>query len=1590
VNPCAEGETRSGLDRSIVTGQVLEFLSQTSRRLVILYGRRGSRKSDLIKKWVMPRLDPTIKTEFAECDPDSAEYETGAGSPDRIQSALSEGKTVFLAHADHCLSMTDERYPSVLLNWIQAVEQNQLPGSLVLLVPERSLSNVLTLQNLAPSLLSNILEIEPIGLRDSLLHLTSISEETDLAYDAAAVDLLDAEAQKLLAFDPIELAQGIDQGFRYFKRETNRCVTLDDCQDIGGIPGALDELRKLTFENACERFGPTSENIVQVILVESANCSKASRAFDKTDLALRLGLEASQVDETLMWLCETQRILRRDRVGGFELVPIELNAVVEQNAQVSHKDISRGAGILHDGVRSWSQLGSVLPQKRLDEINSIRQWLITSDEEAALVVRSLLRTAGDEDCKNSVYWLRRIRSRDAQISALLENLFAVLPAMRRKAAVLLATYDDREVLKQLHRVATEDPDADVRAAALESLAKMDTGELWPLVSQEARQPTSPYQIHAVSCLRLFKDDRSWQLLMELVSSNESSAEVRQEAIETLGQLHTPASIQTLVKISLYHEDRDVRESAGAALATTQSAELAREALDAVRDSGASQGADSIRPAQSIFATAWQIAAGLAIAAGNIVMHGVALMTLRRLRMGLTFLGIEAALILVRVKFGEDAATITGVGLFVNWLVCQLIATRASYSWLKAPGRNTALSWSRNSRPKSRLILSLFCSLLVLDVIWILLFHGLVHALAGRFKRSFKLLFFEVLGAGCCFAAWYCFTTDIVWITPLPTNISRVMLPAYLAAGILIFLYTLVADIVPMVIEVFQNQLGGAGWQAKIDLLRLLASNPFVAEYLLQSAQAGSNADRPWARKIVRRTAHLMPYEKVIGALASHENPTYLIRGLAPVTDQELLTAVAEEMKQATPRVQKRIVNLLTCRPSEASLAELRSLRKTAGWYGRIMYAAGVWYHRLLVWPSGVLLIGLLIAPFPILAAVEIIQMSANPDRPVMRMVENSEQRGKLTDDQLLEALQFLAKFDRSVTLLKLQNLFTSSTSEKRSIWTADPSRLATEVCSLPLDTGNSDQNKKVNVWRLQLFFLVARSLQPDAKEGTRALTTIRERDDLCGMDDAAKEKFVDAASLLMKDNPPEPQIGLAIFTLDTAGTASAVDQLKAVLASLDRTANQRTTAPEQLRRDELRRNVITALARNDYDNAAAALENIANSKSTSPKIAELAKAELQARMDRQDAAVRESVQTSLGNEDYEGAYNQASRILDSHRNTSVRDDVLDLQATAAYKMALSPDASESWSTKAIESLERMKDTSKWNKEHNQMLSVAYQLRAETNLGQGKYDNAISDARLAIKADPTAAFSYRLVAWTLQQQGKTEESQPFARAAIDKDPTVGANYDLLYTVHMSRIENAPSKDAQQSAIETAIADFRKLAEDHPDIVWPKESLANILHDQAFDFEQSYKIFAGLQESRSSLSEDDKLTLDSNMMEAQFTLGRYKDAEDSAERLEGQLSPTNYNLRIPITLYVYMTAVELGNLDSAKTVWNRLLELVSHAPRTDKVTWRYDGTIRYLGQQHSSSVQQALLDLVRSMNELDNKRRLSPNAIAESKAILHIDR
>jgi HEAT repeat protein/tetratricopeptide (TPR) repeat protein len=1554
VKPCIESESPSGLDRTIVADRVVEYLSPANRRLVILYGGRGSRKAELVRRWVVPRLPSAVKAEFAECDPSMPEFEAGAGSPEKIESALETGKMVFLAHADHCLFTIDERYPAALLKWLDAVEHGRVPGSLVLLVPEQSLSNVLRLQNLAPSLLSNILEIEPISFRESLLHLTSISEATDLIYDPSAVDILDRQAQQLSPVDPIELAQGIDQGLRYFKRDADRCVTVADCDAVGGIPGTLDELRRLALAHANERFGANSENIIEVILVESASCSKSGRAFDKTDLALRLGFEPNHVDEILTWLCQTERVLRRDRVGGFEPVPTELSAVVDQNASVSHKDISRGTAILRDGVRSWSQLGSVLPQKRLDEINSIREWLVTSDDEAVEVVRSLLRIANGDDRGNLAYWLRRIRSRPAQISVLLENLFAVSPALRKRAATVLARYDDREVLKQLHRVATEDPDPDVRAAALASLANMNTDELWPLVSQEAREPSSPYQVHAVACLRLFKDERSWQLLVELVSADEYSGKVKKEAIATLAELRTPESIKALVEIGLYNGNPSIRGLAAAALATTQSAELAQLAVDEVRHSSTSQRTAPSTTAKSLFAGAWQIAAGFAITAANTVVHGLALMTLRRFRPGLIFLGIEAALLILRATLGEEVAYLTGLGLAVNWLICQLMATRAAYSWLKVPGRDTALSWSRNPKPKSRFILSLFCWLLALDAIPIFLIHGVLHALAGRYKRSLKLLFFECVGVGCCLAAWYCFTSDIVAITPLPTTISRVMFVMYLVAGITIFVYTLAADLVPTVIEVFRNQSSGGGWRVKIDLLRSLATNQFAAEYLLQCAQTGSDADQRWARKIVRHTAQVMPHEKVIAAIASHENPSYLIRGLAPVTDKELLTAITGEMKHATPQVQKRIVDLLTCRPSEASLTELRPLRKTVGWYGRVRYSAGVWYHRLRVWPSGVLLVMILIAPFPILAAVEIIQTSKDPDRPVMRMVENSVGRGKLTDDQLLEALQFLAKFDRGVKPEDLQKLFNSSTEESRSIWTSDPSRLAIEVCSLPLDTGDSDQNQKLNVWRQQLFFLVAHDLESNTTNSTKALTTIRERDDHCGMNDAVKEKFVEAASLMLKDKPSDQQIGLALITLDTANTGSAVDQLKALLKSLDQTTDQRAATPDQARRDELRKNVIAALASNDSDAASSALDNIANSKSTSPKLAKIAKAQLQERMSRQEAVVLESVRTSLGNRDYETAYNEATRVLDSKPNPLFRDDVLELQATAAYNMALSPNDTGQWAAKAIDAFERVKNTPKWNTEHRQELSVAYQLRA----------------------------------WNLQQQGKMQESLPFVRNAIDQDPTLGTNYSLLYEVHISRIDGATSKEAKEAAIEMAVADFQKLAKDHPDEMWPRENLASLLHDRAFDFEQSYKMFVDLQRFRSSLSDADKLNMDSNFMEAKFTVGRYKEAGDAVRLLERQISPEDYGLRIPVALYAYMSAVELGNLDSAKTAWRRLLELMSQVPPTYKLDWRYDGTIQYLEQQGSSNVRQALLGLVVNMNEIDKNRQIAPQTVAESEAILHI--
>jgi HEAT repeat protein len=1573
------------VDRSADAHRVVEYLLQAERQLAVLYGRRGSRRRELIREWILPQLEGKREAYYAECSPLLPKNVIGVDGELSIDEALRSGAVVFLGRMERFLSVPDPTGRARFLELLTRGGENETPGTLVLVIPEQSLIHVLALQDVAPSLMENILEIGVVTFRDSM---QALSRGTAwLTYDSEAIDALAQEVEQNGTVDAVELAVAINQGFQSFKGAPDTRITLADCKAIGGVGGALDEFRKVILDKAIDCWGPDADKNIEVILAAVVSSSKQGISLEVEDLASRLGIRKTALSDVLTWLCGEGQLLRDDGTGQLTIIPAELSAGIEQIAASHQQDVKRAGSLLRNGVRSWSELGALLPQKRLDEIQTTQEWLTATDDEATLMVRSLLQVHEPADTSSVCYWLQRIRSRTGQTSALIEGLFAESPTVRRRAAELLGDFDERDVLRQLHRVVTEDPDRDVRQVALASLGKMQLDELWPVISHEARQLESPYQRNAVASLCLFHNE-ALALLRELASSSDQSYDVRAEAINTLAAIGSTESVRTLVEIGLNANSATDRATATKALVAISSKDRAREAIAAIRDATMtleSSGPITLRGAvQGLL----HLVLSSIITVINLFVHGAALLALRRYRSGLLFFGVELVILAAKnVSRWEGTEAWVVLLLLMNWLASQLAATRVSFVQEKIVGGESPSMRVSNRPVRSSLGTSLLAVLLLFDLIPFFLVHGLAQGLAGRSQRAIKLFALECFGVLCGIIAWYYFTPNFTWITAFPPKISQGLLYVYGCVGVLLFLGTFFWDLGPVIYDLVTDRRGRGGWKRRIFLYEAMANNRWSAEYLLECAAQLDNPYKTWARRVVRRTGRLMPADQVILSLkVQNRRPDYLVQSLRTITDGAILKALAAELKAATPPLRRWIVDVLAGKPSEASLEQLRLVRNTLGWYGRLRYGVGLWHYRLRVWPSTVLVISVLLVPLPLLSAYEAAQTSINPGRPVLRMVQAEGIRWKhakngplrmsadqrMTDDQLLETLQFLANVDEKDDPELLNAAFKESTAEERDIWSKKPVRVAKAICTLPSEM-DPPQQRRVDALRDELVSVLAHNVaskQPDAK---KALSIIEEDTTHCGISDRSGSDLVRAASTVLQDSTSPQDMSIAVAALDAAGTPNAVEPLRRIVAQLPsrQDIQSREKDPkisDQLQWDNTRRAALSAINNNPSHEADQALDMIKNS--FDHDIAKLA-GDFIAQRDKQRA-----------NQHYESLVNRA---------------------TAAYQRAVASGGSGQTTTLAITYLNEIRKTGQWSGDKSYMLSTAYVLRAESTARQfepgdtsvnarAAMRDAFADARMAKREDPTSALAYCVEAWLLQRDRRPRESIGYLSTAISKQADFQWSYDLLYDAYISQANMTADPGRKQARLKEGAAQFESLIKRYPNVMWPQSGLARIYHDNLFDFARSYELLRVVEQRFGPvLAGQQKQNLDANFLESCFTVGHYQEAQDAAAKLDTELDVSDYELRIPTGVYRYMGLAMQGYATAAESQLSKVELLVRKLPPDYELGWSYEGTVQYLrSRQPQDEVAERLADLADSANGLQKYRRLSPLVIGANRAALRAAR
>jgi HEAT repeat protein len=1562
------------VDRSAEADRVIEYLLEGRKRLAVLYGRRGSRRRELVRDWVIPRtLGREMDAYYGECEPDLPPTVRGVRDELPVVEALQRGGLVFLGRMERHLSVPDREKQRQLAELLGGVERGECRGSIVLLLPKRDLAQLLAFQPVAPSLMTNMLEIEVVTFRDSLRWMGQGAP--GLEYAPEAIEALAAEVEGKSDGDGVELAWAVDRGFARFKLDAGGVVTLADCGFIGGVSGALEWYREEQVGKAAERWGVEGRKAVETILEEVASALGEGVPPELDDLPLRLGIEEARFNEILQWLSGDGQLLRDDGNRRLEIVPAELRPAIEAKMERNRRDVMRASGLLREGLRSWNQLGAGLPRKRLEEIDAVREALRAGEEEAALMVRSLLRIEGTQDLATIGYWLRRVRSPQREVSLSIEAVFAERAEVRLRAVQLLRGFDEPDVRRQLHRAAIEDPDRDVRRAALASLRDMHLEELWPLVSQEVGETGSPYQENAVAALRLFPNQASAALLRGLLGDAGQSSGVKAEAIETLAALATPEAVKMLVDIGLNDEDVEDRRRVGPALSSVDSRDRVREAMEAVRES-------PVKLEQSEPMTIRR-AAGVVVRTVLSVVTAVsswlALIALGRYTTGLFFLGTSVLLILLAI-LGRGRAELVALALFaLNSVASLLAATRAAIVEERKRNGGGPGQDAKNTRRWS-LGRPLTAALLAMDLVPCFFLHGLAHLLAGRVRRGVTLFALECLGILCLAAGWFYYGGSDPSAMVFSVEVSGFLMYLYVGVGLALFVGTFLWDVAAVANEVVFYTRRRNARERRAALYTAIAGNRWAAEYILQRAASGTRRDAWWARRLMLRTAQYMPLAELIASVkAQSRRPRYLLECLKQLkTREETVHTLASEWREATPRLRRWIVDVLAGKPTERSLEQLRDFRRDLDWYGRLRYAVGKWHHRVRLWPKMLIFVGILLLPMVVLAPFELYAIVKDPVRPLLRVVQNN-------DEEFVEMVHFLAKARPAKSVNTLMSLFRDPKASRSVAWRKGiAGSLGIAVCQEAL---HDEQ-------RATLTAVLIEGLRKGRLEVVEGLLPIKQDAGRCGLSEGSRQELARAAADLLKGASAAEQAQLAILGLDAARHTRSVAPLRVFVLQLTQPKNQEKNDPGRAvaQWDELRRAALLALSSNGSETAVAALKEIAKANVPAALRAEAERLAQQSAQESLLAAVKQS----LDRGEYERAHNQGLELLHNNPPGPLRFELLALAGEASYRLALAPGGySTDWNSKAIGYFEEAQGIERLDANRRRMLAQSYAILAvHLKLDKNDPGGAFGAAGQALKEDPDYAGAYCVQAWLMQGNHQDAASLEYALKAIQKEPHLAWSYELAQDAYLKQAESAASPDVRRQKLTEATVQFEQLAQRYPDVMWPRRRLVHLYHEFVSEFDperalaRTYEIYTALEKQfESRLSETEKLDLDANFLESRFTTGHYQEVIEIGGQLDGRLPHSNYELRVPVNVLRYAALVMRGDAAGALVQLRQLESLVSGMPAGTKVGWIFNGSLRYLrAQQPQGNTRQRLIELFEAANLLKDGKGLSQTIIAANRSAL----
>jgi HEAT repeat protein len=1083
------------IDRAADGARVTDLILSATSRFVVLHGKPGSGRTQLVKHWVIPALQGAREAGgydvlYGDCAPAFPTTFQGGKGPRAFEDAVAGPAIVIADGFANVFDLPRDERRRVLDRIVASLKRGDPRAIVVLVIETRQLTSVYALSSEDPAFSNAVLEIGFPRIDEALASLAADRPDTAVHYAPDMLRALGDDAGRLeeaggdVTFDLITL---LDARFRRFGRDRpDRQVELGHYQnDLGGLLGVLQTHLDSRLAEL-EAGGEGNEEVARALLerIVAAPKHDGEAVFD--DVPRRLGVPAEQVSAVLARVAAPGGLVRRrSGKGGYRLAPPALAAVLVQEQENRRPIDERARRTVAEGLRSFQQLGHLLPRARFEEIHRVRTHLTLDRDHTRFLLQCALRHESGESVGASAYWLGRIGQRVDGLDILLAGLFDAEPPVRVRAAGLLRDFPEPEARDRLRLIALTDSEPAVRAEALSSLEPLQDQESLRLFGQEAQAPNGLRRVEAIEALRIFPIPEVQDLLQALVNDADSAPELRQAAIRVLARHETPRAVDALVHVALRDEDQVDREAAAEALALPRSDALQVHMLATLGPVGTS----ALRRAVS-----WALSP-VAVVLGAVFWFLVALFVVGGL-------GWVALL------------PILGLPL--------LIPLARMLRRLKDDG-----SWATRGRRVVAAVLFAMGASSILVV-----FHGLGHWMMGRRGRALVLFGLELLGL-----------LFIVGVASIVDAMAALRWAAsfYLIAGVLFFFGSYLGDVAGVLFEAVLPVGAAVIDRRREAVYRRVLGNPAVAQLVFD----GLARPEPWearrSRRLLRRLGAHVQADQLIGLLQSPDAAALpiVLRALRHSKGDETVRKLEVLWRAADRGLRRRITSVWCRNPNQRSIQALEGVQGELGPVQQLRCSLARWRFRLAVWPLPVRLLALLCAPAafgllyhgvmvltnPAWSQIVALSSGANPGSPVF-----------YDDDRTLQTVEILTRYPESGTLFR--QLLQAYSFRERPIVHA---RIARALVTMhPGERWAGDENDRHGAERRQLVEEAHRFLDwlrlgrsPDTWFGVDSATVASALETLYAMASGGDRVLADTATALLRDFALESDSGWSPRVLDT-------------------------------------------------------------------------------------------------------------------------------------------------------------------------------------------------------------------------------------------------------------------------------------------------------------------------------------------------------------------------------------------------------------------------------------------------------------------------